>query len=101
MSGMTNISMGQIFEMLKDWDLIILELKIYNSEIASEVAKLGSMMRFILKLKLNAAKDGWQGDHYFETHIKEDVRHKQETSVERVGRWFGKNKKRVIEEREM
>ena len=101
MSGMTNISNGQIRELLKKWDLIMLKLKIFNPKFKDDVSKMGSMFRFILELKLNAAKGGWQGDHYFETHIKQDLKQRNETTVQKVGRIFGKNKKRVIEEREM
>jgi hypothetical protein len=101
MSGMTNITNGQIRELLKKWDLIMLKLKIFNPDFKADISEMSSMFRFILEIKLNAAKDGWQGNHYFETHIKQEVKQQQETTVQKVGRFFGRNKRKITEEREI
>jgi len=102
MSGMTNIDVGNIRELLKKWDLITLKLKIFNPKFKNDISEMSSMFRFILELKLNASREGWQGNHYFETRVKHDIRQTQETLSERVGRFFGRGKKKtVVEEREI
>jgi hypothetical protein len=103
-AGMTNISLGQIFEILKDWDNKMHVMKVMNPEIdTADFQDFKRSIRIELKLQLNKAKDGWQGNHAFEQRIKYDVRQTQETIGQKVGKFFGigKSKKKVIEEEVM
>jgi len=100
---MTNISLGQIFEILKDWDNKMHVMKVMNPEIdTADFQDFKRSIRLELKLQLNKAKLGWQGDHAFETRVKYDVRQTQETFTEKLGKFFGRGKrKKVIEESEI
>jgi len=100
-AGMTNITKGQILEFLQDWDNKMHVLKVMNPEIdGPEFQDFKRSIRLELKLQLNKSKEGWQGDHAFETHIKQDLKQRHETTVQKVGRFFGRRKRKVIEESE-
>ena len=102
-AGMTFITLGQIFEILKDWDNKMHVMKIMNPEIdTADFQDFKRSIRMELKLQLNKSREGWQGNHAFETRVKYDVRQTQESFSERLGRFFGRGKrKKVIEESEM
>jgi len=101
-AGMTNISNGQILEFLQDWDNKMHVLKIMQPEIDGvEFQDFKRSIRMELKLQLNKSKEGWQGDHAFETHVKQDLTQRNETTVQKVGRIFGRRKKKIVEESEM
>jgi len=102
-AGMTYISMGQIYEILKDWDNKMHVMKVMNPEIdTADFQDFKRSIRMELKLQLNKSREGWQGNHAFETRIKHDIRQTQETMVEKLGRFFGRGKKkRIVEEQEM
>ena len=101
-AGMTNISKGQILEFLLDWDNKMHVMKIMNPDIDTpEFHDFKRAIRMELKIQLNKSKEGWQGNHAFETHVKQDVRHRQENMVEKVGKFFGKKRSRIVEETEM
>ena len=100
-AGMTNISPSQVLEFLLDWDNKMDVMKIFNSDIDTpEYHDFKRSIRMELKLQLNKSKMGWQGNHAFETHIKQDVSQTHEDRGARIGRWIGRRNKRVIEERE-
>lgn len=102
-AGMTYISSGQILEFLLDWDNKMHVMKIMNPDIDTpEFHDFKRSIRMELKLQLNKSKEGWQGNHAFETHVKQDIRQRHENTVEKLGRWFGRGKKRkMVETTEM
>jgi len=104
-AGMTYISMGQIFEILKDWDNKMHVMKVMNPDIdTADFQDFKRSIRIELKLQLNKSREGWQGDHAFETRVKHDITQTQETIFQKMGRFFGRGKekhRRVIEDTEV
>lgn len=101
-SGMTNISSGQILEFLLDWDNKMHVMKIMHPDIDTpEFQDFKRSIRMELKLQLNKSKLGWQGNHAFETHVKQDLRQRHENFTERIGGWIGKRKRKMVEERDL
>lgn len=101
-AGMTYISAGQVLEFLLDWDNKMHVMKIMNPNIDTpSFQDFKRSIRMELKLQLNKSKEGWQGNHAFETQVKHDIKQRQETISEKMGGWIGKRKKKVVEERQL
>lgn len=96
-AGMTNITQGQINMFLRKWDKKVHKMKIFFPGVKKNPEFYNAMenIRLELEMQLNKSRDGWQGDHAYETHTRTryEVRQRQE-QVNRERNWKSKFKPR-------
>jgi len=91
-ASMTNISRGQVKEMLGGFNELWLKIKIYKypKKFVKELSYVMTYIRELLVQNLNKSIGGWQGDHVFERKSKTtySIHQSQEDGSERMRRWF-------------
>jgi len=94
-ASMTNISMGQILEFIHGFDELWMRYKIFRVK-KKYVPELNYLMTFfkeMLVMNLNKSKEGWQGNHVFERHVRYDVKQTHKDISERLKKFFFGKKK--------
>jgi len=95
LSGMSNISRGQVIEFIMGYDKIWTKYRIYMNpdKFDADLIFLKDWIKEMFVLMLNKSIEGWQGNNLFIRRSTYDIKQKREDMGEKAKRFFGKKQK--------